>query len=84
MESVSSMEVSALLTQRTLSMLLYDEKIRVFTSSVFAFFFEELGINISPKKARSYSDFILSQLEKTLKKTMPQLEEKWTREGLEI
>jgi len=59
MESVCALEVSALLTQRTLSMMLYDEKIRVFTTSVFIFFFQELNIVISETKARSYSDFIL-------------------------
>ena len=52
MESVSQLEVSALLTQRTLSMVLYDEKIRVFTSNVFSFFFQELNISISEGKAR--------------------------------
>jgi len=84
MESVCALEVSALLTQRTLSMMLYDEKIRVFTTSVFIFFFQELNIVISETKARSYSDFILWELEKTLKKTMPNLRKKWSDAGLEI
>jgi len=84
MESVSALEVSALLTQRTLSMLLYDEKIRIFTSRVFQFFFRELNIDITDKKSQSYSDFILWELESSLKKTMPELRRKWSDEGLEI
>jgi len=84
MASVSSLEVSALLTQRTLSMMPYDEKIRIFITDVFIFFFHELNISISESKARSYGDFILWELEKTLKKTMPNLKKKWSDEGLEI
>jgi len=84
MASVSSLEVSALLTQRTLSMMPYDEKIRIFITDVFIFFFQELNISISESKARSYGDFILWELEKTLKKTMPNLKKKWSDEGLEI
>lgn len=84
MESVCQMEVSALLTQRTLSLILYDEKIRIFTAKTFSFFFSELNISISDAKARGYSDFILWELEKTLKKSMPELRKKWSDEGLEI
>lgn len=84
MESVCQMEVSVLLTQRALSLILYDEKIRVFTANTFSFFFAELNISISDSKARGYSDFILWELEKTLKKSMPELRKKWSDEGLEI
>ncbi len=84
MEVVTSLEVSSIVTQRTLGLILYDEKIRTFTSSVFSFFFKELNIHISEWKSKSYSEFILSELEKTLKKNMPELEKKWSDEGLEI
>lgn len=84
MEIVTGMEVSSIITKRTLWLILYDEKIRQFTSSVFSFFFVELNIDISDAKAKSYSEFILSELEKSLKKHMPELQKKWTQEGLEI
>ena len=84
MEVVSSLEVSSILTKRTLGLILYDEKIRRFTSSVFSFFFTELNISISESKSRNYSEFILLELEKSLKKNMPELEKKWSDEGLEI
>ena len=84
MESVVWFEVSSIITKRTLWLILYDEKIRVFTSQVFSFFFTELNISITETKARSYSEFILWELEKSLKKKMPELQKKWENEGLEI
>jgi len=84
MECVVALEVSSIITKRTLWLILYDEKVRVFTSSVFTFFFHELHISITPSKSKSYSEFILWELEKSLKKNMPHLQEKWTAEGLEI
>ena len=84
MEIVSSLEVSSIITQRTLGLILYDEKIRTFTTSVFSFFFTELRISISDKKAQSYSEFILGELEKSLKKNMPELRKKWADDGLQI
>ncbi len=84
MELVVRFEVSSIITQRTLWLILYDEKVRTFTSSVFSFFFSEVWIDISESKSRSYSDFILGQLEKSLKLHMPELEKKWSQEGLEI
>lgn len=84
MEVVISLEASTLITQRTLGLILYDEKIRTFTSHIFSFFFEELNISISAQKSQNYSEFILTELEKSLKKTMPELRKKWTEEGLKI
>ncbi len=84
MESVISLEVSSIITKRTLGLILYDEKVRSFTAKVFLFFFSELNISVSESKARNYSEFILWELEKSLKKNMPELQEKWTNEGLEI
>lgn len=84
MESVVAFEVSSIITKRTLGLILYDDKIRQFTTSVFAFFFAELNITISDTKARNYSEYILGELEKSLKKHMPELQKKWTKQGLEI
>lgn len=84
MESVVALEVSSIITKRTLWLILYDEKVRTFTSSVFSFFFTELNISISDSKSISYSEFILWELEKSLKKNMPELQWKWEAEGLEI
>jgi hypothetical protein len=84
MESISQMEVSSIITKRTLGLILYDEKIRSFTSAVFKSFFLELNIHMNESKSKSYSDFILWQLEKTLANNMPELTKKWTQEGLEI
>jgi len=84
MESVVALEVSSIITKRTLGLILYDEKVRTFTSSVFSFFFQELNITITQTKSKSYSEFILWELEKSLKKNMPELQWKWEAEGLEI
>lgn len=84
MESVLALEVSWIITKRTLGLILYDEKVRTFTASVFSFFFQEINISITQSKSKSYSEFILWELEKSLKKNMPELQWKWEAEGLEI
>ncbi len=68
MELVMWLESSALVTQRTFWMMLYDEKIRNFTTSIFMFFFHDVGITISESKAKSYVEFILGELHKSTKK----------------
>lgn len=73
MEMVTNMEASSIITKRTLGLILYDEKIRVFTSLVFAFFFRELNITITDLKARWYSDFILWELQKSTKSILPKM-----------
>jgi len=73
MELVITMESSTLITKRTLGLILYDEKIRIFTSKVFAFFFTELKITINDVKARSYSDFILWELQKSTRNLLPEM-----------
>lgn len=83
-ELVISFEVSSIITHRTFWLILYDEKIRNFTTSIFLFFFQESNIEVSEGKARSYSNFILAELEKTLKLHIPELQKEWTDEGLEI
>jgi hypothetical protein len=47
MEAVVTLEVSSIITKRTLGLILYDEKVRAFTADVFAFFFSEINIDIS-------------------------------------
>jgi hypothetical protein len=84
MEAVVTLEVSSIITKRTLGLILYDEKVRAFTADVFAFFFSEINIDISESKVRNYSEFILWELEKSLKKNMSELQGKWGAEGLEI
>ncbi len=84
MESVVSLEVSSIIMKRTLGLILYDEKIRNFTSRVFAFFFSECNIEISAAKSQNYSEYILWELEKTLKRNLPELQREWSDEGLEI
>lgn len=84
MEAVVTLEVSSIITKRTLGLILYDEKVRAFTANVFAFFFSEIDIDIKEVKAKSYSEFILWELEKSLKRNMPELQGKWEAEGLEI
>ncbi len=74
MEIVTHMEASTEITRRTLSLILYDEKIREFTAKVFSFFFREIRIHISASKSRSYSDFILEELQKKTKKLLPLIE----------
>lgn len=59
METILVHESSVLLSQRTLSMILYDDAIRDFSSSVFSHFFHELNIEISDEKSQNYSNFIL-------------------------
>lgn len=83
-EKVLSYEVSTLVTQRTLSLMLYDEKIRIFTRDTFRLFFQDLNIQISQSQAQQYVEFILGELEKSLKKYMPNLEKEWESEGEEI
>lgn len=73
MESVTNMEASSIITKRTLWLILYDEKIRLFTAKVFVFFFSELNISITDIKARNYSDFILWELQKSTKNLLPEM-----------
>lgn len=66
---VLSVEYSIILTQRILELFnKNDESIIEFTSIVFTFFFQELNIEISKIKSTSYSRFILSEVEKNIRK----------------
>lgn len=68
MEDVISLEPSSITSLKTISLLEKDETIYTFTSQVFTFFLQEKNIHIPEAKAKSYSEFIISELEKTLKK----------------
>lgn len=65
-EGVIFLEPSSISTSQTISLLKNDDTIINFTSLVFSFFLGSIWFKISEKKSRSYAEFILSQLEKTL------------------
>lgn len=66
-DDVITLEPSSVTSNTTLQLLQHDTSIVDFTSKIFVFFLFELWIIISEKKARSYSEFILWELEKTFK-----------------
>lgn len=68
MEDVISLEPSSITSLKTIKLLEKDEFIYSFTAQVFAFFLQEKNIHIPHSKAKSYSEFIILELEKTLKK----------------
>lgn len=68
MEDVISLEPSSVTSLKTIKLLEKDEFIYSFTAQVFAFFLQEKNIHIPHSKAKSYSEFIILELEKTLKK----------------
>lgn len=83
MNQISTLEVSEEITTRSAHMMIFDEKIRVFTTKVFVFFFCELKISISETKAKSYAEFILTELQKNTKKSLAQISEELTQECTE-
>lgn len=68
MEDVISLEPSSITSLKTIKLLEKDEAIYSFTAQVFTFFLQEKNIHIPEAKAKSYSEFIILELEKTLKK----------------
>ena len=84
MHNVIRLESSTIITERSLRLIIYDETIRDFCMTTLLFFFWELRYTMTPLIARNYTDFILKELEKTLKETLPELQKSWTEEGLEI
>lgn len=70
---VITIDPSSLLTHRFRELLQWDEKVVLFFSIIFQFFFQELHINISLEKSRNYGQFIVSEIQKSLQKI--QLEE---------
>lgn len=84
MHGVIRLESSTIITERSLRLIIYDETIRDFCMTTLLFFFWELKYTMTPSIARNYTDFILKELEKTLKETLPELRISWIEEGLEI
>ncbi|MCH8518532.1 hypothetical protein LAT59_02115 [Candidatus Gracilibacteria bacterium] len=82
--AVIRFESSALISERSVSLIIYDDTIRDFCKTTLLFFFEELHYTMSDSVATSYTEFILKELEKTLKETLKDFKREWTFEGLEI
>jgi hypothetical protein len=57
---------SSLLTARFQELLAQDEKIVFFFASVFQFFFQSLNIDITLEKSKSYGQFVVSEIKKSL------------------
>lgn len=62
-------ESSSIVAERILEQLLkQDETISAVANKVFVYFFHSLNVSISPGKAQNYTNFILFEVEKALKK----------------
>ncbi len=84
MHSVIRFEVSSIITERSLRLIIYDTTIREFTRETLIFFFSELHYTLSQSTAESYTDFILKELEKTFKEILPELRKDWGNIGLKL
>jgi hypothetical protein len=60
-------EPSTVLTQRLIKQIKQKQVVKFFQKT-FLFFFDNINIDISDKKALSYSMFILDEIRKTLEK----------------
>ncbi|QFR38619.1 hypothetical protein A9Q91_00085 [Candidatus Gracilibacteria bacterium 28_42_T64] len=65
---IVSHDYSSILTQQLIDNLNEKDEIILFTSKVFEFFLKEININITVDKAFNISEFILSEVEKEIKK----------------
>jgi len=65
---IVSHDYSSISTQQLINKLNEKDEIILFTSKVFEFFLKEININISENKAFNISEFILSEVEKEIKK----------------
>lgn len=84
LHAVVRLESSAIISERSLGLIIYDQTIRDFTKVTLMFFFLELQFQITDGLASNYTDFILKELEKTLKHTLWELKGDWRAEGLEL
>ena len=84
LHAVVRLESSAIISERSLNLIIYDQTIRDFAQETLVFFFSELSFEISEGLASNYTDFILKELEKTLKHTLWELKGDWKAEGLEL
>lgn len=65
---IISHDYSSLLTDILIKKLIEKDDIILFTSKVFEFFLKEININITENKSLNISEFILSEVEKEMKK----------------
>jgi hypothetical protein len=65
---IVSIEYSSVLTQRLIEKMKNNEYTLIFTSKVFIFFLKQVNISVTDKKAFNISEFILNEVEKSLKK----------------
>jgi len=72
-EDVIFLESSTIIMKRTMNLMVYDDHVREFVARVFVFFFQELHITVSHEKALSYSEFILGELQKSLRRKYPNI-----------
>ncbi len=64
-----TLEYSSIQTQKLKELLIKDENILlIYTSKVFSFFLKELNINITKSKSNNISNFILSEVKKSIDK----------------
>ena len=64
-----SLEYSSIQTQKLKELLIKDNTLLLnYTSKVFSFFLREININITEKKSRNISEFILSEVKKSINK----------------
>ncbi len=68
MESILLIQSSELISKNMVELIDKDDSITIFIGEVFKFFFNELNINISKEKIENYSNFIIWELIKILKK----------------
>ena len=68
MRNISLIEVSSIMTQKTLRLLGKDEDIIKFAWKVFQFFFNNVNIDIDDLKSEHYANFIIWELTKSLKR----------------
>ncbi len=65
--SIMNFDPSWIVDKRTLE-LIKNQDVSKFTAKVFSFFFKEINMSITLSKSNSYSDFILSEIQKVLSK----------------
>jgi len=65
---IISHDYSSILTEKLMKKLNKKDDIILFTSKVFEFFLKEININITENKSFNISEFILSEVEKEMKK----------------
>ncbi len=63
------LEYSSIQTQKLKQLLIKDDTLLLnYTNKVFSFFLREININITEKKSRNISEFILSEVKKSINK----------------